>query len=429
VRYCLVSVLAVAVCATLAGARSYTAIAEWACDAPQGLRAGLGLPGGVPDLVTIWRVLTAVDPLAFDRVIGSRVSAHLAQSRPHPVRAVLAVDGKTVRGARTGDGRAPHLMACLDHDSGVVRAQVAVDGKTNEIPMFAVVLDQIADLAGAVVTADAMHAQREHAAYLHGRGAHYLLTVKGNQPGLRGQLRALPWKDVPAGHTQAGRAHGRTEKRVLKAATVTAGLAFLHAERPSRSPARPASTNGAPRPPTRSAPCPPHRPSRPSSPPGSAGTGRSRTSCTGSVLCNGLDHPVAKNTLDQRRCLLGENCSRTVRRLGATELIGATPSRPRPCLPQPCRPPVHPGEPPAQDAGKTHGHAAGYGCRDLAERERRVTRGPVRGRPGVIRRAAAEVAAEVISRTVRQFGIGACGSRPAQDLASRSTSVYHPLRW
>ena len=60
-RYCLVSVLAVAVCATLAGARSYTAIAEWACDAPLGLRAGLGLPGAVPDLVTIWRVLTAVD--------------------------------------------------------------------------------------------------------------------------------------------------------------------------------------------------------------------------------------------------------------------------------------------------------------------------------------------------------------------------------
>ena len=62
IRYRLVPVLAMAVCAMLAGARSYAAIAEWAADAPPRLRARLGLPGAVPDLATIWRVLTAVDP-------------------------------------------------------------------------------------------------------------------------------------------------------------------------------------------------------------------------------------------------------------------------------------------------------------------------------------------------------------------------------
>jgi hypothetical protein len=46
----------------MAGARSFEAIAERAADAGPELRAGLGLPGAVPDLVTIWRVLTAVDP-------------------------------------------------------------------------------------------------------------------------------------------------------------------------------------------------------------------------------------------------------------------------------------------------------------------------------------------------------------------------------
>jgi predicted transposase YbfD/YdcC len=230
VRYAFVPVLAVAVCATLAGARSYAAISEWAGDAPPELRALLGLPGPVPDLVTIWRVLTAVDPAALDKAIGAWVTAQLTAGQDRQARAVLAVDGKTVRGARSGEEPAPHLMACLDHASGVVRAQVAVDGKTNEIPMFATALDQIGDLAGAVITADAMHAQRGHATYLHGRGAHYVLTIKGNQPGLRDQLKALPWKDIPAGHTQVGRAHGRAEKRTLKAVTVTAGLAFPHAE-------------------------------------------------------------------------------------------------------------------------------------------------------------------------------------------------------
>jgi predicted transposase YbfD/YdcC len=227
-RYRLVPMLATAVCAVLAGARSYAAIAEWAADAPPRLRARLGLGRTVPDLVTIWRVLTAVDPAALDRALGAWVSAQLAARRPGE-RAVLAVDGKTVRGARTSDGTVPHLLACLDHATGVVLAQAAVDGKTNEITRFTALLDQAGDLAGVLVTADALHAQREHATWLHEHGAHYLVTVKGNQPGLLRQLRSLPWKDVPAGHVQDNRGHGRIEKRVVKTVTVAAGLAFPHA--------------------------------------------------------------------------------------------------------------------------------------------------------------------------------------------------------
>jgi predicted transposase YbfD/YdcC len=213
----------------MAGARSFAAIAEWAGDAEPQLRAGLGLRGAVPDLVTIWRVLTAVDPAALDRVLGSWVTARLAARRVPGLRPVLAVDGKTLRGARTSAGAAPHLLACLDHGSGVVCAQIAVDGKTNEITMFAGLLDQITGLDGAVITADALHAQREHATYLHKRGSHYIFTVKGNQPDLHRQLRSLPWKDVPAGHSQTGRGHGRIEKRTVKAVTVSAGLHFPHA--------------------------------------------------------------------------------------------------------------------------------------------------------------------------------------------------------
>jgi predicted transposase YbfD/YdcC len=228
-RYPLVPVLAIAVCATLAGARSYAAIAEWAADAPPRLRARRGLPGTVPDLVTIGRVLTAVDPAALDRAAGAWVSAQLAGRRSPGKRVVLAVDGKTVRGARAADGSAPHLLACLDHGTGVVLAQAAVDSKTNEITMFTAVLDQAGELSGVLVTADALHAQREHADWLHERGAHYLVTVKGNQPGLLRQLRSLPWKDVPQGHVQEGRAHGRIERRIVKVVTITAGLAFPHA--------------------------------------------------------------------------------------------------------------------------------------------------------------------------------------------------------
>ena len=230
VRYGLVPVLAVAVCATLAGARSYAAIAEWAADAPARVRAGLGLPrGAVPDLATIWRILTSVDAAALDAAVGGWVSSRLTAARTAKRRVVLAAAGKTVRGARTADRAAPHLMACLDHATGTVLAQVAVDGKTNEITMLAGLLDQVSGLDGALVTMDALHAQRDHATWLHKRGAHYLVTVKGNQPGLLRQLRSLPWKDVSPGHVSEGRGHGRAEKRTVKVVTVKAGIVFPHA--------------------------------------------------------------------------------------------------------------------------------------------------------------------------------------------------------
>ena len=113
--------------------------------------------------------------------------------------------------------------------TGVVLAQIDVDEKTNEIPPFSKVLDQIPDITDVVITVDAMHAQTAHAEYLHNRGAHLLVTVKGNQPGLHAKLKALPWTEIPIGHTATGRGHGRIEKRTLKAVTVPAGLGFPHA--------------------------------------------------------------------------------------------------------------------------------------------------------------------------------------------------------
>ena len=84
---------------------------------------------------------------------------------------MLAVDGKTLRGARPRGGTAPHLMACLDHATGAVIAQVAVDGKTNEITMLESLSDQVSDIGDALVTMDALHVQRGTAACLHRRGA------------------------------------------------------------------------------------------------------------------------------------------------------------------------------------------------------------------------------------------------------------------
>jgi predicted transposase YbfD/YdcC len=227
VRHRLAVILGLAVCAVLAGARSFTAIAEWAADIDQGTREALGVTGVVPCESTFRRILQHLDADALDEAAGAWAQQRTAP--PPGGRRVIAVDGKTLRGSGRADDPARHLLAALDHAHGVVLGQVDVQAKTNEIPMFATLLDRI-DLAGAVVTADALHAQRGHAQYLAGqRGAHYLITVKGNQPSLRAQLAGLPWRQVPIAHDAREKGHGRAERRTVKITAVAAGLAFPHA--------------------------------------------------------------------------------------------------------------------------------------------------------------------------------------------------------
>lgn len=232
VRHRFVSVLAVGVGAVLGGARSYTAIAEWAHALPVGVRVGLGLARPAPSESTIRRTLQAVDAQTLDQTVSAWLATRPTAPTAAPVRSpalrVIAIDGKSARGAHGPDGRAVHLLAAFDHTSGVVLGQGVVDGKTNEITAFAPLLDRV-EVTGAVITADALHTQRAHAEYLHERGAHYVLTVKRNQPGLHAQLATLPWAQVPEVDLTRDKGHGRVESRSLKLATVGAGIGFPHA--------------------------------------------------------------------------------------------------------------------------------------------------------------------------------------------------------
>jgi len=81
------------------------------------------------------------------------------------------------------------------------------------------------DIKGVVITADAMHTQRDTAEFITSHGADYLLTVKANQPGLRRLLAGLPWQQVPA-HRDTERSHGRTVTRTIKAIEAPAQIGF-----------------------------------------------------------------------------------------------------------------------------------------------------------------------------------------------------------
>ncbi|MCA1836850.1 MAG: ISAs1 family transposase [Actinobacteria bacterium] len=228
-RHRLVTVLALSVAAVLAGARSYVAIAEWAHDLPVSARVRLGIGRRAPSESTIRRILQAVDLDALDAALSGWVAARLPTPLPsRPITRVIAVDGKTARGARRVDGPATHLLAAFDHTSGVVLGQTEVNGKSNEITAFGPLLDRI-DLTDVLITADALHTQRGHAEYLHQRGGHYLWIVKPNQPRPHTQLLELPWRQVPVAHEHRDRGHGRVEHRQLKLTPIEAGIGFPHA--------------------------------------------------------------------------------------------------------------------------------------------------------------------------------------------------------
>jgi predicted transposase YbfD/YdcC len=229
VRHQLSVVVTAVVCAVVAGYRSYTAIAEWVADVPDATVQALGIAADRrPSEAMIRRLLQALDPDLLTTAISAWLASRPAADIPAAGRAI-AVDGKTLRGSRTAGAAADHVMAACDQATGVVLASTDVDGKTNEITRFGPLLDQISDLRDTVITADAMHCQRDHVTYLAERGAHWILTVKGNQPYLHKQLAGLPWKAIPDATRDDDRGHGRREIRTLKILTVSTGIDFPHA--------------------------------------------------------------------------------------------------------------------------------------------------------------------------------------------------------
>jgi DDE_Tnp_1-associated len=157
-RHPLVAIVGLAAAAVLAGSRSIAAIAEWAADAPQPIRAALGAGRDAPDHfavpaeATIRRTLSRLDAAALAAAVGAWLTD---RERPGPAvgrrravvvgrrravavgrRRAVAVDGKTLRGARGAgaDGRQAHLLACMDHTSRAVLANARLPARPRRSP-------------------------------------------------------------------------------------------------------------------------------------------------------------------------------------------------------------------------------------------------------------------------------------------------------
>jgi len=228
-RYPLGAVLLVALCALACRFDSFRAMGQWAAAAPPATleRLGLRRRGAfglvkAPSSYTIRRAVNAVMPGGLEELL--RVFQDKAR--------VVAVDGKCLRGSRDTAGQAVMVLGAMLQD-GTLVAQQKVADKGSEITGFAALLAAL-ELEDAVVVADALHTQRDHARVLVEEfGAHYAFPVKRNQPELWKACRKVPWQRVRAAFRSTVRAHGRIDTRVVEVVSF-AGLDFPYARQIAR---------------------------------------------------------------------------------------------------------------------------------------------------------------------------------------------------
>jgi predicted transposase YbfD/YdcC len=221
-RHSQASVLAIAICAVLSGCRSFIAIGEWANRCTQNMLKRLGCYFHEtkqcytsPSEPTIRRVLQAGDIEKIEPAFNNWLSSLLKGGQDE----ALAVDGKVLKGAHDVDNKQVHLLSGVLHGQGVTIAQQRVESKTNEIPALRTLLEPL-NIKGRVVTVDALHTQKETAKYLvDEKEAHYLFTVKDNQPTLRADIADLNLDKEESHFETTDKGHGRVESRKIWVST------------------------------------------------------------------------------------------------------------------------------------------------------------------------------------------------------------------
>jgi DDE_Tnp_1-associated/Transposase DDE domain len=196
-QYALRAILGIAIAALLAGANDLRAIFRWGRRLKSEALRLFGIESDrAPCHATYHYFFQALDADALARTLGRYAlgEAEPGCGRPPPSPGHIAVDGKTLRGSRRLDAAPLHVLAAFATDLTAVIGELAVAPEANEITAALTLLKGL-PLDGAIVTGDAIFAQRELCRHIRGAGGHYLFAVKANQPALRRDI-ALAFGDT-----------------------------------------------------------------------------------------------------------------------------------------------------------------------------------------------------------------------------------------
>ena len=217
-------ILVIALCAVVCGAEGWDDFVEFAHAKRDWLSARLSLENGIPCADTFRRVFARLDPEAFTAGFLRWTQAIAAESQALGLR-VIAVDGKTLRHSfdTASEQKAVHIVSAWASESRLVLAQTQVEDKSNEITAVPVLLGML-DLAGCIVTADAMSCQKTIATQIVEQKGDYVLARGGNHEHLAEDVALLfahsdakGWFERPHSvHTALEAEHGRIETRTCR---------------------------------------------------------------------------------------------------------------------------------------------------------------------------------------------------------------------
>src|SRR5919112_4406768 len=169
------------ICAVICGADGPSDIEQYGNEKHEWLKTFLTLPNGIPSHDTIGRVLARIDPKHFQSCF-LRWMQHICQLSNGEV---VPIDGKTLRHSSDTelDQPAIHMVSAWATTNQMVLGQLKVAEKSNEITAIPELIDAL-DIAGCIVTIDAIGCQKEIAAHIIEKDADYILALKGNQDSL-----------------------------------------------------------------------------------------------------------------------------------------------------------------------------------------------------------------------------------------------------
>lgn len=220
--YPLEEILFLTISACVSGSNCWTGIQSFGEEKLDWLRKFFPYNAGIPSHDTISDLFILLSPTAFGTCFMDWINTI------HQLTAgqVVAIDGKTVRGALSNGGKksALHIVSAYASMQRICLGQVAVDEKSNEITAIPRILDLLT-LEGCIVTTDAMGCQKDIAAKIISKQADYILMVKDNQPGLKEQIvKVFDRKEGLKSTENVDFGHGRIETRKCD---VTSCLKFL----------------------------------------------------------------------------------------------------------------------------------------------------------------------------------------------------------
>ena len=182
VKHKLLDIVVIVLFAKLANAEDWEEIEYFAKANEDFLKQYIGLENGIPSHDTIQRVMGNIEPQYIQRVY-EKWNELASSNEGEKLKKIICIDGKTMRGNRTKEQKANHIVSAWCDTDGFCLGQKKVEEKSNEITAIPQLLDVIR-IKGSVITIDAMGTQTEIAEKIRMKHADYTLAVKENQKNL-----------------------------------------------------------------------------------------------------------------------------------------------------------------------------------------------------------------------------------------------------